>query len=219
MDKNAFTQFRRSQIAELRPFVPGEDEQGTFDRVSISAPDRENGSPKLGDMIARNPANHDDLWLVSADYFTANFEPLASDDASPVNSEETSKRVTGIAAKFINFGVEDTEALGLEGSSDDMKQFIADVRSLAASCLTQAPDTAPVDFLTRLKIERGDLDTRLGKLAVFLGNGAKGVTPRHRDMLNEQSKLMSDLLAVLDERIADLEIERRNTVGEPIDGE
>jgi hypothetical protein len=27
-------------------------------------------------MIARNPANHDDKWLVAADYFAANFEPV-----------------------------------------------------------------------------------------------------------------------------------------------
>ena len=64
-------QYRRKHIAELRPFVPGED----LDRVSISAPDVEAGSPKLGDMIARNPKNHDDQWLVAAAYFADNFEP------------------------------------------------------------------------------------------------------------------------------------------------
>ena len=45
-----FTKWRRSQIAELRPWVPGEK----MDRISISAPDKEAGSPKPGDMIARN---------------------------------------------------------------------------------------------------------------------------------------------------------------------
>lgn len=67
-----FQEYRRSQIAELRPYVPGEE---LSDRVSISAPDREAGSPKAGDMIARNPANHDDQWLVAKAYFEANFEP------------------------------------------------------------------------------------------------------------------------------------------------
>jgi hypothetical protein len=28
-----------------------------------------------GDMIARNPKNHADQWLVSAEYFADNFEP------------------------------------------------------------------------------------------------------------------------------------------------
>jgi hypothetical protein len=46
-----------------------------MDRVSISAPDKEAGSPKSGDMIARNPKNHDDQWLVAAQYFADNFEP------------------------------------------------------------------------------------------------------------------------------------------------
>lgn len=68
-----FKQYRRKQIAELRPYEPGED---LSDRVSVSATEKENGSPKAGDMIARNPANHDDQWLVAAQYFADNFEPL-----------------------------------------------------------------------------------------------------------------------------------------------
>ena len=67
-----FKQYRRKQIAELRPYVPGESMEG----VSISAPDREAGSPLLGDMIARNPKNHADQWLVAAAYFADNFEPV-----------------------------------------------------------------------------------------------------------------------------------------------
>jgi hypothetical protein len=68
-----FKQFRRKQIAELRPWVEGET-LPTF--VSISQADIDNGSPKTGDMIARNPINHDDQWLVAAEYFAANFEPV-----------------------------------------------------------------------------------------------------------------------------------------------
>jgi hypothetical protein len=68
-----FTQYRRKQIAELRPYQPGEDMRG----ISVSQPDREAGSPKPGDMIARNPKNHSDQWLVAAQYFAENFEPVA----------------------------------------------------------------------------------------------------------------------------------------------
>jgi hypothetical protein len=67
-----FKRYRRRQIAELRPYEPGER---LSDRVSVSASDRENGSPKVGDMIARNPNNHEDQWLVAAQYFADNFEP------------------------------------------------------------------------------------------------------------------------------------------------
>jgi hypothetical protein len=67
-----FRQYRRKQIAELRPYEPGEEISG----VSISAPDKEAGSPKAGDMIGRNPKNHADKWLVAARYFADNFEPL-----------------------------------------------------------------------------------------------------------------------------------------------
>lgn len=65
-----FAKYRRTGIAEMRPYVQGESLTG----VSISGPDREAGSPRPGDMIARNPANHADQWLVAKAYFEANFE-------------------------------------------------------------------------------------------------------------------------------------------------
>jgi hypothetical protein len=68
-----FKQYRRKQIAEIRGYVPGEV---LSDRVSISAADRDAGSPKLGDMIAQNPKNHDDQWLIAKDYFDENFEEI-----------------------------------------------------------------------------------------------------------------------------------------------
>ena len=67
-----FDYYRRKEIAELRPYEEGET---LSDRVSISKSDLEAGSPKLGDMIARNPKNPDDQWLIAADYFKQNFEP------------------------------------------------------------------------------------------------------------------------------------------------
>lgn len=66
-----FKPFRRKQIAELAPWTPDFD----LTRVSISVTDKDAGSPKDGDMIARNPKNHDDQWLVAAAYFADNFEP------------------------------------------------------------------------------------------------------------------------------------------------
>lgn len=65
-----FQKYRRTQIAEMKRWTPGTD----MSRVSISQPDKENGSPKDGDMIARNPKNHEDQWLVAAQYFADNFE-------------------------------------------------------------------------------------------------------------------------------------------------
>lgn len=71
-ETNEYRQYRRTQIAEMADWHPGFDMTG----VSISAPDAKAGSPKEGDKIARNPANHEDRWLVAAEYFAANFEPL-----------------------------------------------------------------------------------------------------------------------------------------------
>ena len=84
-----FKQFRRTQIAEMRPVTEADlilfKQQGFINiseypvgyNVSISDADKNNGSPKLGDMIARNPKNHNDQWLVAEQYFKDNFEELS----------------------------------------------------------------------------------------------------------------------------------------------
>jgi len=84
-----FKKYRRTQIAEMRPVTDydvdvyhkhaGElivmnGEKAV--KVSISVEDLANGSPKIGDMIARNPKNHNDQWLVGKQYFDDNFEPM-----------------------------------------------------------------------------------------------------------------------------------------------
>ena len=74
MDKgmHTFKQYRRTQIAEMCHWTPDYD----MSRVSVSKTDRENGSPKPGDMIARNPKDYQDQWLVAKRYFEENFEPV-----------------------------------------------------------------------------------------------------------------------------------------------
>lgn len=67
-----FRRYRRTNVAEMMEWGPDVD----MDGVSVSDADRAAGSPKPGDMIARNPKNHGDRWLVSAAYFRENFEPL-----------------------------------------------------------------------------------------------------------------------------------------------
>ena len=75
-----FIQYRRTQIAEMRPVtIEEENSSATKMRslgISVSPADIENGSPKRGDMIARNPKNHKDQWLVAQQYFNDNFEPM-----------------------------------------------------------------------------------------------------------------------------------------------
>jgi len=68
-----FKQYRRKSVSEMRPYVEGEKLDS---KVSISDADLKAGSPKLGDMIARNPKNHNDQWLVAKAYFEDNLEPI-----------------------------------------------------------------------------------------------------------------------------------------------
>ncbi len=69
---NQFQKYMRTNVAEMTPYRSGMD----MSRVSISQTDKENGSPKRGDMIARNPKDHSDMWLVANQYFGENFALL-----------------------------------------------------------------------------------------------------------------------------------------------
>lgn len=86
---NRFNKYRRKQIAELRKvsdkdlqefkskgYISTHQTKDNTIQVSISDTDKNNGSPKIGDMIARNPNNHLDEWLVAEQYFKDNFEQL-----------------------------------------------------------------------------------------------------------------------------------------------
>ena len=68
---------RKSIPAEMRPYKLGED----LTDVSVGADDREKGSPQEGDMVARDPDNHADQWLVNKRYFVAKFEQEPIGDA------------------------------------------------------------------------------------------------------------------------------------------
>lgn len=62
-----FKQFKRTNVAEMREYVMGED----LTNISVSKED--NPEQDMG-MVARNPENHNDMWYVSKQYFQDNFE-------------------------------------------------------------------------------------------------------------------------------------------------
>lgn len=84
-----FKKHRRKQISELRPVEQSDidrfknhgfihiSEEPFGNNISISDEDKfSNNSPKIGDMIARNPNNHKDQWLVEKNYYEDNFERI-----------------------------------------------------------------------------------------------------------------------------------------------
>jgi len=68
-----FKEYRRKSVSEMRAY---EDGEMLSSKVSISEADLKAGSPKSGDMIARNPKNHEDQWLVAKSYFEDNLEEI-----------------------------------------------------------------------------------------------------------------------------------------------
>lgn len=83
-----FKQYRRIQISQMREVTELDinvfknhgfihiSEYPFGNNISISDSDLKNGSPKIGDMIARNPKEYSDQWLVAKQYFKDNFEQL-----------------------------------------------------------------------------------------------------------------------------------------------
>ena len=62
--------YRKKNVQAMMPWTPGTNMEG----VSVSDTDKENGSPKEGDMIAMNVDDWSDKWLVSKQFFTDNYE-------------------------------------------------------------------------------------------------------------------------------------------------
>lgn len=83
--------YQRKGLSEMRP-VTTKEIDGNFGTISISSEDYENGSPLIGDMIARNPKNHNDQWLVAKKYFEDNLELATNDNA--IEAEIQTKGLT-----------------------------------------------------------------------------------------------------------------------------
>ena len=68
-----FKKYNRKAIpAEMRPYIPGE--QLPVD-CSVSPDEAREGHPKQGDMVARDPSNHANTWIVKKSYFEEKFDP------------------------------------------------------------------------------------------------------------------------------------------------
>ena len=71
-----FKKYKRIEMAEMRPITRIDIANEIDRKISVSTADMLRGSPKIGDMIARNPDYHDDQWLVAEKSFKKHFELL-----------------------------------------------------------------------------------------------------------------------------------------------
>tara|TARA_R110002111_G_scaffold218682_1_gene280844 strand:- start:753 stop:992 length:240 start_codon:yes stop_codon:yes gene_type:complete len=63
--------YRKKELQPLFPWTP--DLPMSLMSISISEADKANGSPKKGDMIAYNPKEATDFWLVAEKFFKDNY--------------------------------------------------------------------------------------------------------------------------------------------------
>jgi len=65
--------YRKKQMVEIERWTPGIDMEG----VSVSDADKAAGSPKTGDVIARNrDGDPKDRWLIAQATFERTYEPF-----------------------------------------------------------------------------------------------------------------------------------------------
>jgi hypothetical protein len=123
--------------------------------------------------------------------------------------KETSSRVSSIAARILNthqVSVVTDPRPGIPFIEKRLyDDLLNDAKTLAASCMSQdetpGQEKPAGDFHSRLKDERADLDRRLTALNSYLMHNPGHPNPRHNAMLQKQARLMSELLAVIDERL------------------
>jgi len=60
----------KKQVQPMMPWDPSLD----MKFISISDADKESGSPKQGDMVAVNPNDNKDRWLVAEKFFIDNYK-------------------------------------------------------------------------------------------------------------------------------------------------
>ena len=68
-----FKKYNKTRKSEMRPYIKGEILPKCISRIN-SKTDIE--MLREGDMIARNPDNHNNQWLITKEYFTENFEEI-----------------------------------------------------------------------------------------------------------------------------------------------
>ena len=71
---NIMFEYRKKGTVTMIPFIDGMEKTDFWIDVSVSVADKEAGSPMEGDMIAINPKNIDDKWLVAKAYFEEHYE-------------------------------------------------------------------------------------------------------------------------------------------------
>lgn len=78
--KTQMQEYRKKGVTPMEPWTPEVDMEG----VSVAEEDKVAGSPREGDMIATNPDNPADRWLVAKAYFEKNYTATTEGSTHPL---------------------------------------------------------------------------------------------------------------------------------------
>ena len=94
--------YRKKSVQPMEPWTPETD----MELVSVSEADKNNGSPKAGDMIAVNPNNVMDKWLIAQKFFEDNYEPATGIEQKDDQIKELRKRNEWLHHMMLTYLVE-----------------------------------------------------------------------------------------------------------------
>lgn len=127
LSKMNFKKYKRKGLSEMVAVQEFVANGGDLSKVSISSPDHllqtHNPEKFSKGFIARNPANHEDMWYVAKDYHETNLE-LAEEELKKPSKEETFldrfiREEQELGEKIINL----TKALNSEGFQEKVGTY------------------------------------------------------------------------------------------------
>lgn len=122
---------------EMREWTEGED----MTKIAVNQNDRDAfGSPKRGDMIAHDPKNAADQWLISKEFFDEHYIPLplgSKEDAEKLSADEAKQRDEDQKRRMA-----DAEKAQASAGDDKKKQEEAADKAKAANPAVAASPTS-----------------------------------------------------------------------------
>jgi len=144
--------YRKRTEQQMIPWTP----ETPMDLVSVSEADKANGSPKVGDMIAINPKDEGDMWLVAEKFLKENYD-LVPDESDTTTFKDLHDKAT----KNIDFW---------QAKCEELEDVIADRNAKIAELEAEvewrkAVCEQPIDMALRdMKDERDDARKEIKRL-------------------------------------------------------
>ena len=181
-----FSKHERTNIAEMRPYVKGEDLKG----ISVG----NDIKPAVGGWIARDPDNHKDQWYVAADYYKANFAGITEEEIKIKEVNPNGLVSFGEAVEALKAGKRVCR-VGWDGKGlFAAMQVPSDIPKKTVPVMQSLPDSVKAVFAKRFKNQGSLVDIRYRNqlIIVYPDNTIYSWSPSTNDCLSDDWSILKD---------------------------